>query len=177
MDYSVVVFDTAPTGHTLRLLQLPQVFDKALEKLTGGGGLLGSLLGPLSMLTGGASGDPQNSLLSKVEELKRMVHRVKEQFTDTSLTTFVCVCIPEFLSLYETERLIQDLAEYEIDTHNIVINQVLDGSKCCNKECLLHARVKMQEKYLVQYEDLYEDFHLVKTPLLAEEIRGIEKLR
>jgi len=176
MDYSVVVFDTAPTGHTLRLLQLPQVFDKALDKFAGANGILGNLMGPLSMFMGGG-GDQQDGLLAKVEELRRMVHRVKEQFSDPDLTTFVCVCIPEFLSLYETERLIQDLAEYEIDSHNIVINQVLFGEHCCQSTCLLHARVKMQEKYISQYEDLYEDFHLVKTPLLAEEVRGIEKLK
>ena len=162
----------------LRLLQLPQVFDKALDKILGMKSMFGGMLGPLMGMGGGASGegDLSGNLMSKVEEMRDLVRRVKDQFSDPDLTTFVCVCIPEFLSLYETERLIQELAEFDMDAHNIVINQVLFPEQVCQSK-LLMARVRMQEKYIKQYEDLYEDFHIVKTPLLEQEVRGIDKLR
>ena len=86
----------------------------------------------------GANGTLPNStnllkMIEKLEGLQETISEVNKQFKDDQLTTFVCVYIPEFLSLYETKRMIQELASYRIDIHCIIINQLLfpkEGSWC-----------------------------------------------
>lgn len=176
MDYSVIIFDTAPTGHTLRLLQFPSTLEKGLGKLMELRNKFGGMISQMSLMMGAGNELMEENLLGKLDGMKAVVEQVNQQFKNPALTTFICVCIPEFLSLYETERLVQELAKFEIDTHNIVINQVLFPEEAENSR-LLKARVRMQQKYLDQFRDLYEDFHIVLMPLLPEEVRGVEALR
>lgn len=177
LSYETIIFDTAPTGHTLRFLQFPSVLEKALAKISQLSSQYGPLLNGFLGAQGGAlpNGQNLNEMMEKLESLRATISEVNTQFKDEALTTFVCVCIPEFLSLYETERMIQELASYGIDTHSIVVNQLLfprAGSEC--EQC--NARRKMQKKYLDQIEELYDEFNVVKMPLLVEEVRGKEKL-
>ncbi|KDN51981.1 putative arsenite translocating ATPase [Tilletiaria anomala UBC 951] len=176
MDYDVVVFDTAPTGHTLRFLSFPSVLEKALAKFSTLGRSLGPMINQMSGMFGGGAPN-QEDLFAKLESMRAVITEVNTQFKDADKTTFVCVCIAEFLSLYETERLVQELTQYEIDTHAIVCNQLLypnPGSDC--EHC--KVRKAMQDKYLGEMMDLYaDDFHVVRMPLLTEEIRGVEKLK
>lgn len=169
MDYEVIVFDTAPTGHTLRLLSFPRSLELAFEKF---GKIKDKAMGMLSRFAPMMGGEGmQEQLMGKLEETREIVVRVNVQFQNPNLTTFVCVCIPEFLSLYETERLVQELTKFGIDTHNIVVNNVLFAEPdACRK---LLARKRMQDKYLDQIQDLYgEDFHVIVMPVMDEEVRG-----
>ncbi|XP_021717589.1 ATPase ASNA1 homolog [Chenopodium quinoa] len=176
MDYSVIVFDTAPTGHTLRLLQFPSTLEKGLAKMMTLKNKFGGLLSQMTCLFGVEDDFGEDAILGRLEGMKEVIEQVNQQFRDPDMTTFVCVCIPEFLSLYETERLVQELAKFEIDTHNIIINQVLFDDEVVDSK-LLKARMRMQERYIDQFYMLYEDFHITKLPLMPEEVTGLQALR
>ncbi|KAK4418711.1 ATPase ARSA2 [Sesamum alatum] len=176
MDYSVIVFDTAPTGHTLRLLQFPSTLEKGLAKMMSLKNKFGGMLTQMTRLLGVGDEFGEDAILGKLEGMKDVIEQVNKQFKDPDLTTFVCVCIPEFLSLYETERLVQELTKFEIDTHNIIINQVIYDEEVVESK-LLKARMRMQQKYLDQFYMLYDDFNITKLPLLPQEVCGIEALK
>ncbi|GJN92482.1 hypothetical protein Rhopal_005512-T1 [Rhodotorula paludigena] len=195
MQFSVIVFDTAPTGHTLRFLSFPSVLEKALGKLSGLSGRFGPMLNQIGSMMGG--GLNTGEMFEKLESMREVVTEVNAQFKNSDLTTFVPVMISEFLSLYETERLIQELTQYQIDVHDIVVNQLLypddgalrlrselpptltDESRSADSSCKhCQVRWKQQQKYLKEAYELYgEDFHIVKMPLLSQEVRGTESLK
>merc|ERR1711865_240809 len=199
MEYSVIVFDTAPTGHTLRLIQFPEMLQKALDKVLGFKDNMGGMLSQMSGLFGGALPD-MDQIFTKIQTMKSTIEEVRARFRDPDETTFVCVCIPEFLSVYETERLVQELYKQDMDTHNIVVNQIIfipetiqdsvnvivesagSETQAAVDEVkkgidVLLARQRMQQKYLAQIDELYEDFNVVRMPLLGSEVRGVEALR
>ncbi len=198
MNYSLVIFDTAPTGHTLRMLSFPKVLEEAFEKLNA----LKEKIGPMSGLLASTMGEGFKNLTEMISVFKVQIEKIRNNFTNTNHTTFIAVCIPEFLSMYETERLIQDLNKGKIDCHNIVINQVLFINKeNDNCECdMCKARFKMQSKYIRQIQELYGDeekdneedinmniindenkntnkYYISILPLQEEEIRGIDLLK
>jgi len=198
MDYDVVVFDTAPTGHTLRLLSFPTILEKAFGKVMELKDRFGGLIGQASaMMGGGSPAQMQDAIVGRLEETRAVINKVNDAFQNPELTTFVCVCIPEFLSIYETERLVQELSKFGIDSHNIVVNQVLfpekdaeelgewfeatkdslpkEAREICSK---MMARKRMQDKYIGQCFDLYgDDFNVTLMPILDHEVRGVEKLK
>lgn len=179
MDHDVVIFDTAPTGHTMRLLGFPSLLEKALSVFQS----LVSRFGPMASTvasTLGTQGIDINTMIERIEGMRDVTREVSEVFADSAKCTFVCVCIPEFLSVFETERLVQEVAKFDISVTNIVVNQVLRDMDINDRERgeqLYRARMAMQTKYLEQVVELYgEDFHITSMPLLTGEVRGRDAL-
>ena len=173
-DYDVVIFDTAPTGHTIRLLEMPNIIGKSLKKILEIKTNYSSIIDSVGTL-GNDFDQKINKVFTKMNSLKESLEKIAERFKDPEKTTFIAVCIPEFLSVYETERLIETLFEGNIDIRNVVVNQVLmkgNDDKC--RMC--KSRIKMQKKYLERIEEMFEDFHIIKIPLQKTEIRGPKNL-
>ena len=171
LDYDVVIFDTAPTGHTLRLLEMPNIIGKSLQKILELKIQFSSIIDTMGGMLGNEFDQKVNKFFTNMNSLKESLEKIAERFKDAEKTTFIAVCIPEFLSVYETERLIESLFKENIDIRNVIVNQVLmceNPDKC--RMC--KSRMKMQKKYLDRIEEMFEDFHITKVPLQKNEIRG-----
>lgn len=166
-EFDVVIFDTAPTGHTMRLLELPHTMGKMFGP-SGlfGGPLIQTILGSFNM---GDYSSYFNSISPKVQKVVGILE-------DPSICTFVCVLLPEFLPLNETERLITFLTEKGVETHFLVVNQVMDKSQ--SGDCrICTKKYNQQQHYLADIEDIYgEDFKVVLVPLRDDEICGTERI-
>jgi len=129
LENQTVVFDTAPTGHTLRFLNFPNVIEKLLTKILQLKDKFEPLLRMATTFAQGQGVPSFDEIFLKITQLKSSTEAAINQFRNPELTTFVAVCIPEFLSLWETERLVQELNSLEIDINNVVVNQVLSKQK------------------------------------------------
>jgi arsenite-transporting ATPase len=171
--YDLVIFDTAPTGHTLRLLGLPEMLDSFFGKLIKLRLRLGNVFGRLKSVLGRDDAEPDRSL-EELEKLKKSIASARTELSDPNRTSFVIVMIPEAMVVAETERLLQALYEYEIPSSHIIINQIYPERPDC---AFCRARREMQQKHLDQIRDIYDDFTLTEVPLFPTEIRGLPSLR
>jgi arsenite-transporting ATPase len=105
-DFDHVVFDTAPTGHTLRLLELPGAWTGFLESNVGGGSCLGPLAG--------------------LKEQQALYDASRRALTSADLTTIVLVSRPERSALAEAERTHRELAALGIRRQELVLNGLFE---------------------------------------------------
>jgi arsenite-transporting ATPase len=151
-DYQLIVFDTAPTGHTLRLLDLP--FDYARQ---------------VELMVDSSSGSSTTGSITK-ERFGKIIDMLR----DSSRTVFTLVLYPESTPIEESYRAMIDLKNAGVEMQLLIANMVLPENVCTNDFFI--SRRNMQMHYLGEINDRFK-LPVMVYPLMDEEIRGIEKLR
>ncbi len=154
--FEVVVFDTAPTGHTLRLIELPVEWSRSIDVAEQGSGQ--TCIGPAAA----------------IQDAKHKYERAVAAMRDPAATTFTFVLQPEATSLKETRRAMEELGKLGIASQELIVNGVIPAEEEANP--LFAARRAMQQGYLAQ---IARELPLPtrQMPLLADEITGVERLR
>jgi arsenite/tail-anchored protein-transporting ATPase len=170
--YDLVVWDTAPAGHTLRLLHLPQIFLKHLEAATKFYMNLYSYFDKLKETVKLKKG--KKSLLEIISGWEDLAEKVVTFIRNPHKSEFIIVTIPEALGVKQTERIIKDFDEYQLKINYLIINYVIQEA-----DCEFHRiRREMQRSYVRILRDQYaQRIELIETPLFPHEIKGIEKIR
>ena len=154
--FDIVIFDTAPTGHTIRLLELPAEWSESINVASAGSGQ--TCLGPAAA----------------IQDAKLKYERALAAMRQSEQTNFVFVLHPEAISIKETQRAIDELSKLDIQNFSLIINGIIPTEG--RKNPLFAARAKMQEHYLLQIE-LNFPYPKQRMTLLADEIKGVSKLR
>ena len=172
-DHDLIIFDTAPTGHTLRLLSLPDVLNSWLGKMIKLRYTMGRIWGGLKSLVGRDT-DERDESGKALEKLKATVEKARVELSNKDRTSFVPVMIPEAMAVEQTEMLLTALYEFEIPVSNMIVNMILPQEVSC-KFC--ESRKAMQDRHLKEIRRLYSDqFRLTELPLLDSEVRGIDQI-
>ena len=129
--YDVVVVDTAPTGHTLRMLALPEFLDTFLGKLIALRAQLSGLTSTLQALLGSEQAAQRaqtiDDAVDRLEVFRAKMSGLRERLTNSDRTSFVIVTIPTKLGVAETKRLMGELADQGVAVTDVVINQCVGG--------------------------------------------------
>ncbi|MED3642446.1 arsenical pump-driving ATPase [Caldifermentibacillus hisashii] len=151
--YDYIIFDTAPTGHTLRMLQLPSAWSNFISESTHGASCLGQLAG--------------------LQDKKDMYKNAVENLADKDKTTLILVSRPEETPLIEAERSSHELSELGINNQVLVINGILS-------EATDDVSIKMLDKQQKALENMpqgLKKFKIFTIPLRSYNVVGIDNIR
>jgi arsenite-transporting ATPase len=167
--YDRIIIDTAPSGHTTRLLRLPQVFSRMVSALDRMSDKHRYIIAHFARRRPVA--DEVDRFLT---DLNERIDRVKELLQNQQRTSFALVTIPEPLSVLETERYVKVLRKEHIPVTDVIINRVETEHDDCQ---FCRARVDTQQSSLLQLAQKFKGLQLHYVPLLPEEVRGSEPLK
>lgn len=168
-QYDTIVFDTAPTGHTIRLLTLPELMGVWID------GMLQTrekFQKDYSQWLGDGE-KPDDPVYDILNRRRQRFASVREILLDAEQTGFVFVMNPERLPILETQKAIHQLSHHDLKVETLVINKVLpedvDGT-------FLQKRKEREKEYLAMIDETFPDKEKIRIPLLAEDINNFAAL-
>jgi len=161
--YDLVIWDTAPAGDTLRLLELPHKF---LEHLRAAPKVYLGVRDKLKL--------NKVPFLDLISSWRALSQQVADFFRNPAGVEFILVTIPEALGVYQAGRVLAELDNLGLQVHHLVVNHVIvDG------DCAFHRRRQaMQRPYLNLLTERYgKRLTISHVPLFADEIKGVTRLQ
>lgn len=188
-NYDLLIFDTAPTGHTLRLLTLPEIMAAWTDGLLKHNKRSEKLGKALAHLTPGRSVDnplkspeenPLEGMDSRSQELtetllrrQRLFQRTRRRLNDAAHTAFVFVMTPEKLPILETGRAIDALAGANIPVAGVIVNRIMPDTA---NSPFWQARIERQKRHLQEIDSMLKDLPQKRLPLMEDDVSGLEAL-
>jgi arsenite-transporting ATPase len=154
--FDTVIFDTAPTGHTIRLLELPVDWSQFISDSAKGAGQ--TCLGPVQA----------------IQESKVKYDRAIRLLTDMGRTRFIFVIQPEQTAIFETERSAAELRRIGVESQELIINGIIPAEVC--DEPFFRARYEMQQRHLAEIASRFP-VPTRRIYLRDMEVKGLASLR
>ena len=166
-QFDKYIVDTAPTGHALRLLTLPELLDNWIKVMAQ---MRWKYRYMVKTFGGKYSPDEADDFLLT---MKKTVKGIESLLRDSNKCEFIAVTIPEDMAVLETERLINSLDKYGVKVKQIIINNVVEPTNNC-KFC--REKRRFQEKYISQIRKKFGGLKTTMVPLQPGEVRGMDAL-
>jgi len=166
--FDLIILDTAPTGHTIRLLGLPAQMKKWVE-------VFDLMQAKHRFLARHFTGKYRKDDADEFSEtMNKDVDSVERLLRSSDSTEFIPVTKPETLAIEETERLLNTLKEYGISVKSIIINRVKSGTNGCP---FCSKEEEEQKKELDIIRQKFANFELHWIPTFPYQIRGLDRLK
>jgi arsenite-transporting ATPase len=162
-DTDLVIFDTAPTGHTLRLLRMPELMDGWLRALTRS----------RRAMLGIQQDDRTDPILVSLAERLDRLQAFKARLLSRRVTAFVLVLIAERLPIEESARALAQLDEAGIGLGALIVNRVLPSG---STDPFLQARQSQEAEYLQDIDRRFASHLQRRVPQLPRDVHGLDAL-
>lgn len=175
--YDRIVFDTAPLGHTLRLLSLPELMATWMSGLVARRRKVGALSRMWRTVAGAVGGGVRaedDPALQTLEDRVARFERARRTITDAERAAFVFVIVPEQLPIIETARALGVLERYRIAVGGVIVNRVLPATA---DGTFLARRREREHDLLLEIEHTFARYPIAWVPLFETDVCGVESLR